>query len=181
MLEYQDFIATVATSVKKKTKKTVDAGSAREDRRRKCFDAACNTGAGSASLGDQLPTKICQERTNRKAYFQMSVQQALDLPPWNYGTIRSTAGQYKYKPEKDLDVPGVEVLEPVDNCFAAAVNCQDYRLLKKSSRNDHIVVHKLHKMSKKLALQMKDRTLSRKNPKPVIAFLEEFKSPFVAC
>lgn len=51
-------------------------------------------------------------------------------------------------------------MEPVNYSLAAAVDYQNYCLLKKSSCYEEDVTHDLHKMAKKIAVQMKDSIFS---------------------
>lgn len=53
-LEDRDVIAPVETTIKKETKKSVDAGSERKDRRQKLVEIAYSTGIRSASSSDDL-------------------------------------------------------------------------------------------------------------------------------
>lgn len=59
--------------------------------------------------------------------------------------IRS--GQDIPKQGKELHVPGLRVIEPVNDFFVAAVDYYYHRLRKKSSCNDDDVAHKLHKVA----------------------------------
>lgn len=83
--------------------------------------------------------------------------------------------------EKELDVPGIKVIEPVNDHFEAEIDYQNYRLLKKTFRYDDNVAHELYKMAKKIAVYLKDRTFSGKELISVIAFLLEFKLACDAC
>lgn len=68
----------------------------------------------------------------------------------------------KPKTTKELDVPGLKVIEPINDRFASAVDCRNYRIIKSSSRNDNDQAHKLHKIVEKIAMEMKDRFFSKK-------------------
>lgn len=76
---------------------------------------------------------IADEMTNRMVYSEMSEEDAAELPSWNEVTAGSRTRRYKSKPEKDLDVLGLRVIEPINYRLAAAVDYSNYRLLKKSS------------------------------------------------
>lgn len=74
--------------------------------------------------------------------------------------------------ERDLDIPGLRVVEPVINLSAAHMDYRNFRLHKKSSHYDGDVINKLHRMIMKRAVQIKDGISSRKEPMSVIAFLQ---------
>lgn len=59
--------------------------------------------------------------------------------------------------------------------FTDAVNYRQCRLIKKLSRHEDDMAHKLSHSTKKAAVQMKDRTFGGRDPVTVIAFLQEFK------
>lgn len=65
------------------------------------------------------------------------------------------SGRYIVKPKRERDVPHLKRIVPVNDHSAAAVNDQNYRLLKNSSRYDKSVTKDLLKMTKKIAIQMK--------------------------
>lgn len=94
----------------------------------------------------------------------MSKEPAPELPPRNVVTAGSKLRQYTLKPERELDVIGLKVVETINDRFVAAVDYRNYRLLKKWPRYEDDVTHKLHKMAKNIAMQMKDRILSGKKP-----------------
>lgn len=73
------------------------------------------------------------------------------------------------------------VIKHVNKLFADAVDYRNYRLIKKSTRYEDDVANKLNKMTKKTAVQMKDRTVSAKDPVSIIAFLQNFKAACNAC
>lgn len=75
-----------------------------------------------------------------------------------------------------MNVPGLTVIELVNARFAAPVDYRNYRLLKKSSGSDDDVAQKLHKMSKKIVVQMKYCTIFGKDPISLINFRQEFKA-----
>lgn len=64
------------------------------------------------------------------------------------------------KTAKELEVPGLRPLKPVNDRSAAAVNYLNYCLIKNSSCYNDYVVRKLYKMAKNTAVQMKDHTWS---------------------
>lgn len=66
--------------------------------------------------------------------------------------------------EISSEVPGLVVFQPVNELFADAVDYLNFRLIKKSSRYDKYSTNKLDKMTRKTAVQMKDRTFNRKDP-----------------
>lgn len=88
----------------------------------------------------------------------------------------SKSTQSKSKPGRDLEVPALRVTEPVHDCFTAAVDCHNYRLLRNLSRNGDDVAYEPHRIGKKTAVQMKDRLFSRKDAISIIDFLQDFKS-----
>lgn len=59
------------------------------------------------------------------------------------------------KSGRKLDAPGIRVAQPIDDRFTAAVNYQNYRLLNKASRDDDDISQALHKVAKKILIQMK--------------------------
>lgn len=106
----------------------------------------------------------------------MSEEETSDLPPWNDVMVGYKTMWCKSKPERVLYVPGFNVTVPINDCFTAAVDYRSYHRLKKSSRYGNDLAHELHRMAKKVAVQMKDRTFSAKDPLSVVAFLQRFKS-----
>lgn len=101
----QNFTASVATIFKMEDKRVMDAGSEKEDQRRKCFKVDYNTGARATSSDDRLQINISDKRTNRKAYSEMSEEQAYNSPPWCDVTLGNNVKRNKPKPEREVDVP----------------------------------------------------------------------------
>lgn len=66
------------------------------------------------------------------------------------------------KPERELEVPGFMVIEPVNDRFTAAVDYRNYLLLKSPSRCDEDAEQELYEGAKKIAVLMKDSTISEK-------------------
>lgn len=60
----------------------------------------------------------------------MSEEKASDLPPWHEVMPGNKLRRYKTNPERELDVPDLRVIEPVNNRFAVAVEYQSDCLLK---------------------------------------------------
>lgn len=58
---------------------------------------------------------------------------------------------------------------------------RNYRLLKKLFSYENDLAHQLQRMAKKIAVLMKNRTFSGRDPMSVIGFLQEIKSSFDAC
>lgn len=54
--------------------------------------------------------------------------------------------QYNSTPERELDIPGLKLFEPVSDRFADAVRYRNYRLLNSSLRYDDDVALRQHKM-----------------------------------
>lgn len=54
---------------------------------------------------------------------------------------------YKSNPERDLDIPGLRVVELYKDLLAAAFNYPNYHLLKKSSCYHDGVTHELHRVA----------------------------------
>lgn len=181
MLDKEHFIAAVATTLKMKIKKAVDSGSERADRRHKFVGVAYSTDVWSASSTKRPTTDISAEMKNKMAYAETSKEQAFKLPPWNDVTVGNQSRPYKSKPGREPDVPGLRVVEPVNERFAAAFDYRNYRFFKKSSCYDHDIAHELHKMAKKIAAQMKHGTFSGKDPMSSNTFLKEFKSAWDTC
>lgn len=106
----------------------------------------------------------------------MSEESAPELPTWNEMQADNKLRRCIPTPERELDVPRCEVITANNDRFATAVNYPNYRYLNKVSLYDDDVEHELHRMAKKIAVQMKDRTFPGKDPSLVIAFYNEFKS-----
>lgn len=175
MLNNQDFIAPGATIVEKDAKKAMDVESEKKDRHRKFVGTAYNNGARSAASSDGPPTNISNERTNKRAFSEMSEEQVPDLPPWSDMTVGNKSMWYKTKPERELDVPVLRVIEPINLRLATAVDHQIYRFLENSSSYVNDVAHELHKLPREIVVQMKESTSSRKNLMSVVTFPQEFK------
>lgn len=88
---------------------------------------------------------------------------------------------YNTNTERELDVSGLRIIEPFNDYYTATVDFWTYRLLNKSSWYDDYVAHELQKMSKKIAVEMKNRICSGKDMVLVIAFLQELKEAWEAC
>lgn len=86
-------------------------------------------------------------------------------------TVGSSLRGYKTEPERELDVPDIRVMEPANYRFPAAVDYRNYRLFQNLSRYIGDVMHELHKRARKIVLQVKDHTFSRKYPIMVVNFL----------
>lgn len=84
----------------------------------------------------------------------MSEEQGTELPPWSEVTARSKPKRCTPKLERDLDVPGLKVIETVNDLFITPVDYQSYCLLNKFSCYEHDVASKLHKTGKEIAIQM---------------------------
>lgn len=80
------------------------------------------------------------------------------------------------EPERDLDVPGVRVIQPVYDLVAVTVISQNYGIFNKSSCNGDSVAQELHKMAKKIVVQMKYCSFSEKDRMLEIDFLQKIKS-----
>lgn len=104
----------------------------------------------------------------------MSEEQAPDLPPWNEVVAGNKLKRHTAKPGK-MDIPGLMVIKPVNDHLAAAVDYRNYCLLKKLATYDDDVAHELHKIEKKIAAQMKDRTFFGEYPISAIVFGQESK------
>lgn len=59
--------------------------------------------------------------------------------------------------ENPSDVPGLVVIQPVSELFSNAVDYRNYLLIKKSAWDDHDLANKLSKMTRNIAVQMKNR------------------------
>lgn len=73
-------------------------------------------------------------------------------------------------------MPGLTVIEPFNDHIADTVDYRNFRLLKKSSFYDDDAAKELHEMAKKIAVKVRDRTISGKDPMSIFAFLQKFKS-----
>lgn len=111
----------------------------------------------------------------------MSEKTTLDLPPWNGLTVSKIFRWYISRPEWELDVPGLRVLDSFNGRFSSGVNHRNYRLLKKSCHYDDDVEHELHKMAEKMAVRMKDHIFSGKDTLSVVAFLQVYMTAFNLC
>lgn len=81
-------------------------------------------------------------------YYEISEQQLPDLLPWNGVTLGTKPMWYNTKPGLELDIPGLRVIEPVDDRFAATVDYEYYCLLSKLSHYDDDIPHELHEIVK---------------------------------
>lgn len=71
----------------------------------------------------------------------------------------------------EMDVPGLRVVELDKYRFTVTPDYQIWRLLKTSSGYDKDVAWELHKMAKKIAVQLKERTFSGNELISLIAIL----------
>lgn len=96
-------------------------------------------------------------------------------------TVGNKLKRYKTKAEREMYVPGLRVVRPVNGCFTAAVDYPNYHLLKKSSGYGDDVAYNSHKIAEKKTIQMKDSAFFGKHLMAIVAFLREFKSACHAC
>lgn len=120
---------------------------------------------------------ISDKRTNEKAYSEVSEEQALELPTLNELTADSTSKRYTLKTERELNVPGLMLIELNNDRFATAVKYRSLHVLNVSYGYEEDVAHEFHRMAKRIAVQMTDRTFSEQELRSVITFLQKFKSP----
>lgn len=73
------------------------------------------------------------------------------------------------------------VNKSVSPLFFEAIDYQNYRLIKNSARYDDDSGSNLNKMTRKTAVQMKDRTLHGKEFVPIITVLQDHKVACDAC
>lgn len=74
-----------------------------------------------------------------------------------------------------MNIPSIKLIESGNNSFAATVDFGSYRVLSELYCYDIDVTIQLQKMAKKIAVQMKDRTLSRKYPTSLTTILQKIK------
>lgn len=86
-------------------------------------------------------------------------------------TFGNKSRQCKSNPERELDVPGLTVIEPVKVGFTAAVDFRHSCLLKKLYRHDDGFAQELQKREKEIAILMKDCTFSGKDAMSVAILL----------
>lgn len=134
------------------------------------------SGKTPASSGDLSPKDISAEDTNKKVLCEMPEEQAPELPPWSEEMAGNKSRRLTAKPERGLDALDLRVVESVNDSLPAAVDYRNYHPLKRSSQSGDDVAHKLHSMAKRIAVQLKDRTFSRKSTVSVIAVLQQSKS-----
>lgn len=91
-------------------------------------------------------------------------------------TAGKKSRRYKATPERELNVPALRVFKPVNYSYHAAVDYQNYYLLKSSSHYDNDMAHELYKMAKEIAVQIRDHTFPRKDLVPVIILQQDPKS-----
>lgn len=157
MLDNQDFITPVAKTAKKEAENAVKLKSKREERHHKFVKVAYSTGPLSILPGDRPRTELFYKRTKKKAYSELLEEQAPEFRHEIKGRlVRRQVGTLRNK--KKLHVPGIRVIQHVNDRFKATVNYENYRLLKYFYRYRDDVVQKLHKMTKKKEVQTKDHT-----------------------
>lgn len=180
-LDNQDFTAPVAAIAKMEAEKAGDVEWRGKEGHQKFVEAAYSTGKRCAASNGRLPTDILEKRTDKKAYSEFSEEPVPELPPWNVVMAGSKSKRYTTKPERELNVYCLKVIEPVKDRFAAAVHNQNDRLLKRSSRYDDDVAKELHKVAKKLSVEMKDSTISGKDRMQLPAFSQDCECTYDAC
>lgn len=77
----------------------------------------------------------------------------------------------KYHFDQPSYVPGPAVVRSVNKQLEDAVDYRNYRLSKKSSRYENEVANELNKMTKNIAVQMKNRSFSGKDSVSIITYL----------
>lgn len=97
---------------------------------------------------------ISERQTSKKTYSEMSEEPAPELLPLTEAMAGSKSRRYTLKPRRELNVTGLKIVESVNYHFGAAVNYRNYRLLKTLSGYDNDLAQKLHRIAKKLAVQM---------------------------
>lgn len=88
---------------------------------------------------------------------------------------------YKRKPERKLDLPGLRVVELVNDRIVTTLSYWRYGLLKKLYHYDNEFAQQLHYRVKRIRVQKQHRTISGKNPMSVSAFVEGCKSACDGC
>lgn len=78
-------------------------------------------------------------------------------------TAGKKSRRYELEPERYLDIPGLRVIESVNDRFSATVDYCNFHLPKNFSRCEGGVADELYRKPKKTAEQMKDRNFSGKN------------------
>lgn len=106
---------------------------------------------------------------------------APEIPLWNEVMVGRESMWYTPNLKRELDIPCLKLIEPVNDRLATAVDYRNYCLLKNFSRYDDDVAHDLNKITNMIAVLMKDRICSEKDSISVIAFRQEFKSACAAC
>lgn len=88
--------------------------------------------------------------------------QTLHIGEFRQETYRSN---YNHRVDQLSEAPRLTVIRPVKKLFSNAFDYQSYRLIKKFSRYDHDTANKVSKMTKKIAVQIKNETISDKHPR----------------
>lgn len=79
----------------------------------------------------------------------MSKAQRPNLPLWNDLTADNKLRWYELRPGRELDVPALRVVKPVNDRLTASIYYRNYRLLKESACYYDDVAHELHNKAKK--------------------------------
>lgn len=121
-LDNEEIIALVATAFQKETEKSVDVESKRKDGLRKLSEPAYSTGAQYTSSFEQRPSDISDTRKNKTACYKVSEELQPALQPLKGILAVERLRQHILKPERELDVTTLKVIEPANDHFAALVN-----------------------------------------------------------
>lgn len=121
-LNIHNIIALVAMIVEKEANRAVDVKSERVTRRQELVDDAQSTDILSVPSSDGPHTYVWDESTDKKAYCNILEEQAPGLPPCNDVTAGSKLMRCEVRPDTELDLPGLKVVEPINGCFAVAVD-----------------------------------------------------------
>lgn len=113
------------------------------------------------------PTDISDEKkTSSQALLMSKLSSGSDCykcePPRNQPRTKSRLDNKNTKTtivscnEVPSEVPGLVAIQPVNKLLADAVKYRNYRLIRRSARYDKNLANELNKMTKKIALQMRD-------------------------
>lgn len=89
---------------------------------------------------------MSKKRTDNKAYSEISELSVSYLPPWNEMIAGTKSKRYTPKPERELDIPCVNVIGHVNDRLTTAVDYRNSSLLINASSYYNDVVNELQQI-----------------------------------
>lgn len=173
------FITQVAALVRFKQRGLAAEKGNIEDRFRQFVGAGIMSNPRQVSVvsegSDRTPTDNSDDTTNPRTYSIQQSELGYEHDWHDARTSYAVSGEARNKPYRNKlarpykrkyppDVPAMTVIKPVSELFANSLDYRNYNLIRKSTCYEENVTNELNKLTKKTAVQTKDRTFSGTDP-----------------